>query len=136
MHKPIHIPLLLAGAVMLSFAPRASAQVTIEVVNDSGYPDSSVYIMVPGKYWSDVPASSAPVTPTNLFVNINGATSAATSTSLPLTFLATSNSAAPYPAVSSISGRTNTVYSFQADYVASGSIYFTYNTPFVFTNAL
>ncbi len=129
--------LALSAGLMLAFARQLSAQVTIEIVNDSGRPDTNVFIMAPGKYWSDVSQSLAPVTPTNLFVNINGTNlTAATATSLPLTFLATSNSAPPYLAVSSISGRTNTVYSFQADYIASGSIYFTYDNPFVFTNAL
>jgi hypothetical protein len=113
-----------------------SAQVTIEIVNDSGKSDGAVFIKTPGTTWGLGP-TFIPVTPTNLFVDFTSTnTSAADATSLPLTFLATNYSVAPYTIVSPITGRTNTVYSFQADYLQSGSIYFTYDKPYTFTNGL
>jgi hypothetical protein len=135
MHKSTQIPCLLAGAVMLGLVQHASAQVRIEIVNDSGRPDTNIFVMAPGKLWAGV--TNDPVTPSYLFANINTATNPATATSVPLTQLGSNSPvAAPYPIVSSISGNTNMVYSFQADYLASGSIYFTYDKPFVFVNGL
>jgi hypothetical protein len=136
MSKCLHARGLCLLAVLVSgLVDPLSAQVTFEVVNDSGKPDSSVYIKVPGRLWAD--AKGGPMFPTNLFVNIaDPSVSAAAATAIPLSTLATNYSAAPYEMVSTISGRTNKVYSFQCDFVASGSVYFCYDKPFVFTNAL
>lgn len=107
----------------------ASAQVTIQIVNASGLPDTNVFLKVPGKLCDNDPAH-VPITPTNLFVNINEVSppnpaSIALADLTPVAQL-----------VSPISGTTNAVYAFQADYIASGSIYFTYRQPFYFTNGL
>lgn len=127
----VFLPLLLLGCL----SQPAFSQVTIEIVNDSGRSDTNVFIKVPGKLWAD--DNTAPVTPADLFVNITNTTvSAAAATALPLSFLGANGSAPVYPAVSTISGRTNTVYSFQADAVDSGSIYFIYDQPYTFTNGL
>ncbi|MEI9865919.1 MAG: beta-1,3-glucanase family protein, partial [Limisphaerales bacterium] len=106
----------------------ASAQVTIEIINDSGQADTNVFIKVPGKLWPGI--TNSPITPTNLFADIDNNTPT-NPTSIPLSTLPTSGQV-----VSPISGMTNTVYQFTADYVTSGSIYFTYGQPFTFTNAL
>lgn len=123
----------LAVAVLISLALPLSAQVTLEVVNDSGRPDTNVFIKVPGRFWAGNPGT--PVTPTNLFVNITNA-SGYNPTSLPLSTLATNGTAPAYSLVSTASGRTNTVYTFQADFLNAGAIYFTYDKPFTFTNGL
>jgi hypothetical protein len=111
------------------------AQVTVEIVNDTGKPDGSIFLKVPGRLWDGI--TNTPMIPTNLFVDIADANaSAAAAASLPLSTLATNYSAAPYDMVSPITGRTNRVYSFQADYLRSGSIYFTYDQSFSFIKGL
>ena len=123
------VPVLLAIAgILVGLTQTVSAQVTVQVVNDSGLPDSNVFIKVPGKLWNGITAQ--PITPTNLFVDITSATPP-NPTSLPLSTLPANGSI-----ISSISGNTDTVYTFQADYINSGSIYFTYNLPFTFTNGI
>src|SRR5262245_9702072 len=94
-----------------------SAELTIQIVNDSGLPDSSVYIMVPG-------AGGAAITPQSLFVDKN----VGTNTSVALSTLPF-NSVGASTIVSPISGNTNTVHSLQASYITSGAIYFIYNNP-------
>ncbi len=105
-----------------------SAQVTIEIINDSGQADTNVFIKVPGKLWPG--NTNTPITPANLFANID-INIPPNPTSIPLSTLPTNGQV-----VSPISGTTNTVYQFTADYITSGSIYFTYGQPFTFTNAL
>jgi hypothetical protein len=125
--------LSLAVGLSICLALPLCAQVAIEVVNDSGRPDTNVFIKVPGQFWNGNPGT--PVTPADLFVNITNA-SGYNPTSLPLSSLATNGTAATFRLVSTASGRTNTVYTFQADYLNAGAIYFTYNHPFTFTNGL
>lgn len=121
----IFLPILfLAGLIQT-----ASAQVTIEIVNDSGQPDTNVFIKAPGKYADSDPAH-IPITPTNLFVDISN-TNPPNPDSVRLSDLTPVSQR-----VSAISGRTNNVYAVQADYIASGSIYFTFGRPFSFTNGL
>ena len=98
-----------------------SAQLTIQIVNDSGLSDSNIYMMVPG-------ATGATIHPQSLFVDKNSGTK----TAVPLSILAVNGTAPPFPITSPISGNTDTVYSFQADYIKSGGIYFIYNHPFTF----
>ncbi len=119
---------LLAAGFLVLLAP-VSAQVTIEIVNDSGLPDTNVFVKVPGYLIGAQPT----MVPTNLFVNLSNA-APANPLSLPLSTLATEGSAAPYQMVSPISGNTDTVYSIQIDFINSGGIYFTYGQPFDFTN--
>lgn len=109
--------LLLAGLVQ-----HVSAQLTVQIVNDSGLSESNIFIMVPG-------ASGATINPQSLFVDKN----TGTNTSVPLSTLAT-NSWGTSTIISPISGNTDTVYSFQASYITSGGIYFIYNHPFTFEN--
>jgi hypothetical protein len=118
---------VIAGCI--GWVTTVSAQVTIQIVNDSGVPDASVFVKVPGKL-SDTDTNHIPITPTNLFVDINN-----TNPPNPVS-IALSNLTPVSQLVSPNSGTTNPIYSFQADYIASGSIYFTYRTPFIFTNAL
>jgi hypothetical protein len=136
-HNPLNKPAAISFSILLLAAliQTASAQVTIEIVNDSGKPDTNVFIKVPGRLWANI--LTAPITPTNLFVNISDTNvTAAEATSLSLSWLAANGSAPAYTEISTISGHTNTVYSFQADAVSSGSIYFTYNQTYTFTNGL
>lgn len=114
-------PLLLAG-LLLGAARPASAQLTIQIVNDSGLSDSNIYIMVPG-------ATGATLNPQSLFVDKNSGTN----TAVPLSTLAT-DGLGTSTLVSPISGQTDTVYSFQASYITSGGIYFIYDNPFTFRN--
>lgn len=100
----------------------ASAQLNVQIVNDSGLPDSNVFIMVPG-------ASPAGIAPQILFVDKN----VGSNTAVSLSTLAT-DGFPTFPLTSPISGNTNTVYSFQVTNISSGAIYFIYNYPFVFTN--
>lgn len=107
----------------------ASAQVTIQIVNDSGVPDTNVFVKVPGKY-ADTDPAHVPITPTALFADINNPNppnpaSVALSSLTPVSQL-----------ISPSSGTTNAIYAFQADYIASGSVYFTFGQPFTFTNSL
>lgn len=105
------------------------AQVTIQIVNDSGQPDTNVFIKVPGKYADNDPAH-VPVTPSILFADV-------TNTNPPNPAAVALSSLTPVSQlVSPTSGTTNAIYSFQADYIASGSIYFTFGQPFTFTNSL
>ncbi len=111
--------------VFLGFTRMASAQLNIQIVNDSGLSASNIYIMVPG-------AGGATLTPQSLFVDKNTGSNNA----VPLSSLATDGSAAPFTITSPISGNSDTVYSFQADYITSGAIYFIYNNPFAFVNGV
>ena len=120
----ILLPVLLAG-ILLGSIPPASAQLTIQIVNDSGLSDSNIYIMVPG-------ATGATLNPQSLFVDKN----TGTNTSVALSTLATGGSAPPFQITSPISGNTDTVYTFQADYITSGGIYFIYNNSFTFNSGI
>lgn len=120
---------MLLTLLLLAVTWPSAAQVTVQIVNDSGLPDTSVFIKVPGKLADNDPAH-VPVTPTNLFADINEV-SPPNPVSLPLSDLTSVGQL-----VSPVSGATNPVHSFQADYIASGSIYFTYREPFTFTNGL
>ncbi len=132
MHKPI---LALSAGLMLAFVQQSSAQVTIEIVNDSGRPDTNVFIKIPGLFATNY--AGIGITPTNLFVaTLATSTNVADATSVALSTLATNNAAAPYLTTSPISGNTNTVYTIQADFISSGTIYFSYDKPFVFTNGV
>ncbi|NCC51775.1 MAG: fibronectin type III domain-containing protein [Spartobacteria bacterium] len=115
------------------FPGAVPAQVTIEIVNESGWPDTNVFIKAPGRLWTGV--TEDPVTPMELFVNI-ALTNPAHPTTVPLSWLAAEGSVPPYTNVSTISGNTNLVYSFRADYIKSGSIYFFYGRNFTFTDQL
>jgi hypothetical protein len=127
--------LWLTALALTALVLSASAQVTIQIVNDSGLPDTNIFIKVPGKHWTNI--LNAPVTPANLFVDITDTNTTATAAAaVSLASLATNGVAPAFAEVSDISGRTNSVYSFQADAVDSGSIYFLYNQPYVFTNGL
>src|SRR5580698_2813779 len=100
--------------ILLGLSQTASAQLTplnIQIVNDSGLPDSNVYIMVPGA------SASESVTPESLFVGKNSGTNTAVALStLPNTSSLTST----------ISGNTDKIYTFQVGYISSGAIYFIY----------
>jgi hypothetical protein len=118
---------LLIGFILMTLIRPVSVhagQLTIQIVNDSGLADTNVYIMVPG-------ATGATLNPQSLFVDKN----TGTATSVALSTLAT-NSWGTSTIVSPVSGNTNTVYSFQANYITSGGIYFIYNHPFTFTNGI
>ncbi len=115
---------LLTG-FLLCLTQMVSAQLNIQIVNDSGLPDSSIYIMVPG-------AVGAQLTPPSLFVDKD----TGTNTAVPLTSLAAAGTAPPFQITSPISGNTDTVYSFQTTFIKSGGIYFIYNHPFTFQNGL
>lgn len=117
------LPFLLA-AILMGLIHSASAQLTVQIVNDSGLSDSNIFIMVPG-------ATGAQINPKGLFVDKN----LGTNTSVPLTTLAT-NSWGTSTTVSTISGTTNTVYAFQATTISSGAIYIIYNHPFTFTQGV
>jgi hypothetical protein len=119
--------------ILVATAQYVSAQVTVEIVNDSGLADSNVFVKVPGYYITNGVVMLPTTVPTNLFVDLAEA-SPPNPVMLPLTTLTTNGSAAPYSIVSPISGRTDTVYSIQVDYVNSGAIYFTYYQPYTFTN--
>lgn len=114
---------LFAG-VLTGLIQTASAQLTIQIVNDSGLEDSNIYVMVPG-------AGGATISPTNLFVDKN----VGANTSIALSTLAT-NGFGTSSIVSPVSGNTNTVHYFQVSYITSGGIYFIYNKPFTFTNGV
>jgi len=101
-----------------------SGQLTIQIVNDSGLSDTNIYIMVPG-------AGGATLNPQSLFVDKN----TGVNTAVALSTLAT-NSWGTFTLVSPVSGNTDTVYSFQASYISSGTIYFIYNNTFVFSNGV
>jgi hypothetical protein len=118
----IKLSILLAAGLTALFRPVSaySGELTVQIVNDSGLSDSNVFIMVPG-------AGGATLNPQSLFVDKN----AGTNTAVALSTLAT-NSWGTSTLVSPISGNTDTVYSFQADYITSGGIYFIYNNPFTF----
>jgi hypothetical protein len=120
---------ILLTAALAGLNQPVSAQVTIQIVNDSGLPDTNVFVKVPGKY-ADTDPTHIPITPANLFADINNPTPP-NPVSVPL-----SNLTPVFQLVSPISGATNPVYSFQADYIASGSVYFTFRQPFTFTNGL
>ncbi|MBL9137602.1 MAG: fibronectin type III domain-containing protein [Verrucomicrobiales bacterium] len=125
----------LSGAVgtWLALAQSICAQVTIEIVNDSGRPDSSVFLKAPG---FRVPGhGDATILPARLFVDLSDP-APADAASAPLSSLAIDGAAPPYPIVSSISGNTNTVYSVQVDFINSGGLYFTYDRPFSFTGSM
>lgn len=126
-----HLVILLTSA-SLAIAPDGFSQglTTLEVVNDTGLPDSAVLFRVVG-----YPTNGQPtMTPTNFFTTI-GETSPGKATMVPLSTLSTNNFLPPYQEVSTASGNTNTVYSMQINSIASGQIYFQYGgTPFVFTN--
>jgi hypothetical protein len=92
--------LCLITGIAINVTQALIAQVTVEVVNDSGKPDGQVFIKVPGKTWGGLVS----VTPANLFVNIDDkGVSAAAAEAVPLSTLATNNSAPPYQSVSAIS---------------------------------
>jgi hypothetical protein len=116
----------LAAGVLIGLSQPLCAQVTIQIVNDSGVPDGNVFVKVAGYNIGTNPT----MTPANLFANLSNAVPA-NATSISLTNLPTSGSI-----VSSISGNTDTIYSCQVDYVNSGTMYFTYNKPFTFDNGL
>jgi hypothetical protein len=116
-------------ATLVGLSQPVLAQVTIEIVNDSGRPDTNVFVKVPGYH---VPGhNDATIIPARLFVDL-GDSAPPDPSSTPLSSLAADGSAPPYQILSPISGRTNTVYSIQVDYVNSGGIYFTYDRPFSF----
>jgi len=118
------------AGLLIGLTIPALAQVTIEIVNDSGRPDTNVFVKVPGYY---VPGhGDATLIPGRLFVDLGNATPPNPS-SVALSSLAADGSAPAYQALSTISGRTNTVYSVQVDYINSGGIYFTFDRPFSFT---
>ena len=114
--------LLAAGLAGLS--QPVSGQLTVQIVNDSGLSDTNIYIMVPGK-------SGATLNPQSLFVDKN----TGVNTAAALATLA-ANSWGTFTLVSPVSGNTNTVYSFQANHISSGTIYFIYNNSFVFSNGI
>ena len=114
--------LLAVGLAALS--QPVSGQLTIQIVNDSGLSDTNIYIMVPG-------AGGATLNPQSLFVDKN----TGVNTAVALSTLAT-NSWGTFTLVSPVSGNTDTVYSFQASYISSGTIYFIYNNTFVFSNGV
>jgi hypothetical protein len=131
MKTALRYPFLL---LFLLAAPRfAPGQVTVEIVNDTGWPDTNIFIKVPGKQWPGI--SDDPITPMELFANIES-NHPAHPTTVPLSFLSTHGTVSPYAHVSTISGNTNLVYSFRADYIKSGSIYFFFGRDFTFTNHL
>jgi hypothetical protein len=103
----------------------APAQLTIQIVNDSGLSDSNIFVMVPGK-------SGAQLDPQSLFVDKDTGSNNAVA----LSTLGVNGSAPPFEIVSPISGNTNTVYSFQTTLIESGNIYFIYNNPFTFVNGV
>lgn len=113
----IRLPSVVAAGLIGLLQP-VCAQVTIEIVNDTGLPDTNIFIKVPGQHWPGV--TNQPVTPADLFVD-TALSSPPNPVSIVLSTLPTNSSLS----VSSISGNTNTVYSFQADYLDSGTIYFT-----------
>lgn len=127
----------LAAAASLTVPQQAHSQglTTLEIVNDSGFPDSEIYFRVVGTPTnSGTNGGSALMTPTNVFTSI-GEMNPANATMVPLTTLSNSYYLPPSTAVSTASGRTNTVYSVQLNAIASGQVVFQYGgTPFVFTN--
>ncbi|HTR42925.1 MAG TPA: beta-1,3-glucanase family protein [Pseudomonadales bacterium] len=112
--------------LIIALIQPVAAQVYIQIVNDSGLPDSNVWVKVPGYAIGSNPTT----TPSDLFVDL-GNTNPPEPTSVQLSTLPTDGTT-----ISSISGNTDTVYTCQVDYVNSGGMYFTYNTPFTFTNGL
>lgn len=97
----------LFGAVgaWVALAQSMCAQVTIEIVNDSGRPDSSVFLKAPGFH---VPGhSTATLVPPRLFVDLSDP-APDDPASAPLSSLAVDGAAPPYQIVSSVSGNTNT----------------------------
>lgn len=120
--------LFVATLLLITGFQSVFATVTIEIVNDSGLPDSNVFVKVPG-YMID---SNVPMTPTNLNLFVDLSNSApANPTSVALSTLPSEGSI-----ISTISGDTDLIYTCQVDYVKSGTMYFTYNEPFTFTNRL
>ena len=120
---------VLLAVALAGLSQPVFAQLTIQIVNDSGLADSNVFIMTPGALGSN---TNVTITPTNLFVNKNSGVG----TSVALSTLATNNAAPPFSIISSISGNTDTVYSIRADNIASGAIYFIYNNSFTFSNGV
>ncbi len=108
----------------MGFNQTASAQLNIQIVNDSGLADTNIYIMVPGA------KTGESLKPQSLFVDKNSGTN----TAVPLSSLATNGTAATFQITSPISGNTDKVYSLQANYITSGGVYFIYNHPFTFKN--
>ncbi len=113
--------------LILVLMQTAMAQVTVQIVNDSGVPDSNVWVKVPGY---PMAPGLLTTTPSDLFVDL-GSTNPPEPTSVQLSTLPTDGTT-----ISSISGNMDTVYTCRIDYVNSGGMYFTYNEPFTFTNGL
>ncbi len=114
------------ACLMIGLMQPLFAQVTIQIVNDSGLPDSNVWVKAPGYRVGTYEAAK----PSELFVNL-GNTNPANPTSIALSTLTTDGTI-----VSSISGNTDKVYTCEIDYINSGGMYFSYNEPFTFTNGL
>lgn len=118
----------LLGAVFLctgTLQALAQTGVLFEVVNDSAEADTNVFIKVPGYFWSASKTNT--VSQADLFVNLDTNQVSASYTSIPLTSLETAGTL-----VSTVTGRTNRVYTFRAYDVKSGQIVVSYGRPFDF----
>ncbi len=109
----------------------AQGMTKVEIVNDTGFPDSEIYFRVVGYPTNSI---TPEVLPINSFTEI-GETDPAMATMIPLSTLISNSYTNTFSLVSKDSGRTNTVYNILANAVSSGQLYFQYGgSPFVFTN--
>lgn len=137
--KWLRLPTL-AAALSWAAVMQAPAQVKVEIINDTGLPDSQMLFRVVGSNCSPVPGATngtnAPMNPISDFTT-QTETSASKATMLPLTTLSNTYYQAPYTIVSTDSGNSRPVYSVQMNFVSSGQLVFQYGgNPFVFTNGL
>ncbi|MEI6033078.1 MAG: fibronectin type III domain-containing protein [Verrucomicrobiae bacterium] len=121
----------LLAAVALQLHAQQTNGILLEVVNDTGIPDSQILFQFTGKT-TEKPASitNAAVLPTNAFTSTDQVYGSGTN--VPLTTLASDNPAgSTYTVVSPTSGNANTVYPMYVSYVQSGQIYFQFGgTPY------
>ena len=108
-----------------------SAQVTIEIVNDSGLPDSNVFVKVPCYYVAD--HTDTTMTPASLFVDLSNPNCR---TRPRPRFQAWRRKAPPRPIKSYHPSRATRIPFIRSRSITSipAAIYFTYDQPFSFTN--
>lgn len=123
---------LLAGGGLATAQTLSTNSVNIQLVNDTGYPDSDIYVRIVGKTATN--ASPTPMVPMNIYTAI-GETNAAAATAVPLTTITNTGTL-----TSTVTGTNVTVYNTEWSNVTSGQWYFQHSTnaadAFVFTGGL
>jgi len=100
------------------------ATLTLEIINDSGKPDTDMYMLITGKPFTGGVSGSPIVSPESVLLNLDA--SSPTKPFVAISTLAPELPATPDTLISPYTGKSRPIYKIDVTSVGSGGIYFSY----------